>query len=182
VEPALSPAAGEGTAHATSVARLARATLLILFAAWVWKYMRDTEPLLHGSLLIFHEAGHVLFMPFGEFMMMLGGSLFQLMVPAFFVGYFARRRDWYSAAVAGMYLAASLAGVAIYIADARAGQLPLLGGERSNHDWTFLLIELEMLDQDTTIGWYVMRVGWLVFWGCLAGGVLSLRSPRPGRA
>lgn len=166
-----SPAvAADSAAHASNVTRIVRIAAVIAFAAWVWRYMRETEPLLHGSLLIFHEAGHILFMPFGEFTMVLGGSLFQLMVPAFFVAYFADRRDLYAAAFATLYLAASLAGVAIYIADARAGELPLLGGERSNHDWTFLLIEMGRLDQDITIGWYVMRVAGLVFWTGLGAG------------
>jgi hypothetical protein len=165
-----SPAEGKGAAQAAAVMRGVRVAALLAFAMWVAYYMRETEPLLHGSLLIFHEAGHILFMPFGEFMMVLGGSLFQLMVPAFFVAYFAHRRDWYAASFAALYLAASFAGVALYIADARAGELPLLGGERSNHDWTFLLIELQMLELDTTIGWYVMRIGGLFFWVALAAG------------
>jgi hypothetical protein len=173
------PAAGDSATHASHVTRFVRVAALVAFALWVWRYMRESEPLLHGSLLIFHEAGHVLFMPFGEFMMMLGGSLFQLMVPAFFIAYFAVRRDGYAAAFASLYLAASIAGVAIYIADARAGELPLLGGERSNHDWTFLLIELGRLDQDTTIGWYVMRVGTLVFWLALAAGGYFAWNTRP---
>ena len=165
-----SPAEGKSAAHAAAVMRGVRVAALLAFAMWVAHYMRETEPLLHGSLLIFHEAGHILFMPFGEFMMVLGGSLFQLMVPAFFTAYFAHRRDWYAASFAALYLAASFAGVALYIADARAGELPLLGGERSNHDWTFLLIELEMLELDTTIGWYVMKIGGLFFWAALAAG------------
>lgn len=149
---------------------MVRVAALLVFAYFVWRHMRDPFGFLHGSLLIFHEAGHMLFMPFGEFTMVLGGSLFQLMVPAFFVAYFGRRRDWYAAAFAGLYLAASFADVSVYIADARAGDLPLLGGERSNHDWTFLLIELELLDRDTLIGSYVMDVGMLLFWGCVAVG------------
>lgn len=174
------PAAGQSAADAASVTRFIRLAALIAFAAWVWRYMREPEPLLHGSLLIFHEAGHVLFMPFGEFTMVLGGSLFQLLVPAFFVGYFAQRRDWYAASFAALYLAASFADVAVYIADARAGELPLLGGERSNHDWTFLLIELGRLDQDTAIGWYVMRIGALIFWsGLVAGAYFAWCGRRP---
>lgn len=164
------PSIGKTAAHAASLTRFVRVAALLAFAAWVWRYMRETEPLLHGSLLIFHEAGHLLFMPFGEFTMVLGGSLFQLLVPASLIAYFAQRRDWYAASFATLYLAASFAGVAIYIADARAGELPLLGGERSNHDWTFLLIEMGRLDQDTTIGWYVMRIGGLIFWSGLAAG------------
>jgi hypothetical protein len=174
-----SPAVGDDAAHASNVTRFVRLAALIAFAAWVWRYMRETEPLLHGSLLIFHEAGHVLFMPFGEFIMVLGGSLFQLMVPAFFVALFAFRRDWFAAAFASLYLAASFAGVAVYIADARAGELPLLGGERSSHDWTFLLIEMELLHHDTTIGWYVMRLATLIFWTALAAGGYFAWKPRP---
>ncbi|MBP9812342.1 zinc ribbon domain-containing protein, partial [Candidatus Gracilibacteria bacterium] len=43
---------------------------------------------IHGVNLIFHEAGHVIFMPFGKFMTILGGSLFQCMLPAILVGVF----------------------------------------------------------------------------------------------
>lgn len=157
--------------HADTVGRAIRIAGILLFAVWVFRYMRGADSLLHGSILIFHEAGHVLFMPFGEFMMVLGGSLFQLVVPAFFVVYFALRRDVYAACFAALYLAASMANLAVYIADARAGQLPLLGGERSNHDWTFLLIEMKVLDRDIVIGRFVHNLAVMVFWIALAGGV-----------
>jgi len=161
----------EGSAaRASAGIRILRIAALLLFALWVGRFMREPDGLLHGSLLIFHEAGHVLFMPFGEFLAVLGGSLFQLIVPAFFVAYFAWKREPYAAAFAALYLAASFADVAIYIADARAGELPLIGGERSNHDWTFLLIEMNALQHDTSIGWYVARVGGLVFAAALAAG------------
>lgn len=144
--------------------RAVRIVAVLLFAAWVWRYIREPETILHGSILIFHEAGHVLFMPFGEFMMVLGGSLFQLIVPSFLVGYFVWRRDFFAACFAALYLAASLDNLARYIADARAGELPLLGGERSNHDWTFLLIELNALDHDTAIGRFVHNCAIMLFW------------------
>ena len=144
--------------------RAVRLLAVLLFAAWVWRYIREPETILHGSILIFHEAGHVLFMPFGEFMMVLGGSLFQLMVPLFLIGYFVWRRDFFAACFAALYLAASLDNLARYIADARAGELPLLGGERSNHDWTFLLIEMKQLDSDLAIGRFVHNCAVMVFW------------------
>lgn len=150
---------------------MVRVAALIAFAVWVWRHMHDPFGLLHGSLLIFHEAGHVLFIPFGEFMTVLGGSLFQLMVPGFFVAYFLLKRDSYAVCFALLYLAASLADVSVYIADARAGDLPLLGGERSNHDWTFLLIELELLERDTALGAFVMSTAQLLFWPTAAAGV-----------
>jgi hypothetical protein len=171
-----------------SLLRFMRIAGLAVFALWVARHMDSPDTLLHGSLLIFHEAGHVLFMPFGEFMMMLGGSLFQLMVPAFFVAYFLRRGDVWAACFAALYLAASFADVAVYIADARAGDLPLLGGNRANHDWTFLLIELNRLDQDVVIGRYVHAVGVLLFmaavgvggWIAWFGDDGASRSPDPG--
>jgi len=39
------------------------------------------DSILHGVNLIFHEAGHVVFRPFGRFMTILGGSLLQILVP-----------------------------------------------------------------------------------------------------
>jgi hypothetical protein len=166
-----SPAYDGGAAHASGATRVARVVALAAFAAWVWAHMRDPSGLMHGSLLVFHEAGHVLFMPFGEFLMVLGGSLFQLLVPAFFVGYFAWRRDPFAVCFAALYLAASMVDVGVYIADARAGELPLLGGERSNHDWTYLLIELNALEKDTAIGGFVQDLAAMLFWLCTAAGL-----------
>jgi hypothetical protein len=166
-----SPAAGNGVAQGTAAIRLVRVVALAAFAVWVWRHIHHPFGLLHGSLLIFHEAGHIIFMPLGEFMMVLGGSLFQLLVPALFVGYFALRRDGYAVCFAALYFAASLADVAVYVADARAGELPLLGGERSNHDWTFLLIELDLLEKDIAIGTFVKNTALMLFWMCTAAGL-----------
>ena len=171
MQPYSSSAAAGDARSADNVLRVIRVVALLLFAAWVWRYMREPDFLLHGSILVFHEAGHVLFIPFGEFMSVLGGSLFQLMVPAFLVGYFIWRRDFFAACFAILYLAASMDDLALYIADARAGDLPLLGGERSNHDWTYLLIELKLLDHDIAIGRFVERCALTLFWPTLIAGL-----------
>jgi hypothetical protein len=160
-----------GDAGAARTMRVIRIAALLLFALWVGRYLREPEVILHGSILIFHEAGHALFMPFGEFMMVLGGSLFQLLLPLVIIGIFVRRRDFYAACVVALYLAASMDNVATYIADARAGDLPLLGGDRTNHDWTFLLIELGRLDRDITIGRFVHNVANTIFWIALPAGL-----------
>ncbi len=49
--------------------------------------------------LVFHEAGHVTFGFFGEFIGILGGSLMQVLIPAIVVGYFFTHRQPYSGAV-----------------------------------------------------------------------------------
>src|SRR5919198_2149407 len=43
---------------------------------------------MHLINLPFHEAGHLVFMPFGRFMTVLGGSLGQLLMPLVCVGAF----------------------------------------------------------------------------------------------
>lgn len=67
----------------------ARVITRIAFAFWGGYFITagvDWEIIgssfMHYINLPFHEFGHVLFMPFGEFMMVLGGSLFQVLLPA----------------------------------------------------------------------------------------------------
>ena len=86
---------------------------------------------LHLINLPFHEAGHILFSPFGEFMTTLGGSLAQVLVPIVCAGAFLTT-SWnpFGAAVMGWWAGENLLDVAIYINDARALQLTLIGGQK----------------------------------------------------
>lgn len=131
----------------------------------------DSWTLLDDIDLAIHEAGHMVFMPFGEFMMTLGGSLFQLLVPAIFVGYFARRKQWFSASFLLFWLGQSCFNVSYYIADARARVLPLLSDDPSSHDWTWLLLQMNLLDHDRTIGNTVRIAGFLMFVAAVVGCV-----------
>ena len=84
-----------------------RAALLLLLACWSWFLFgydyRDGEingSFMHDILLPIHEAGHVLFRPFGEFMMILGGSLFQLALPcAIGAAFVVKHQDNFGAAI-----------------------------------------------------------------------------------
>jgi hypothetical protein len=89
--------------------------------------------------LVIHEAGHVFMMPFGDFIHVLGGSLFQVMIPAIFSGYFFFRREWFSASMILMWVGYNLVNVSAYIGDSVTMQLPLLGGDNVIHDWNYLL-------------------------------------------
>jgi uncharacterized protein YqgC (DUF456 family) len=84
-------------------------------------------------------------MPFGEFMMIAGGSLFQVIMPALFVGYFVYQEQYYSAALTLFWVGESVLNVSVYAADSVAMQLPLLGGQDSIHDWNYLLGRLGLL-------------------------------------
>ena len=109
-------------------------------------------------------------------MTILGGSLFQVIVPAAFVAYFVRTRQRYAAAVTMSWVAVNLLNVARYIGDARAQELPLLGGEDSIHDWWYLLINWDLLPRDLTIAHWVHFAGVVAFLTAIVGGGWYARS------
>ena len=140
--------------------RWVRIATIVALVAYGFLLLRDTdEPgILHNIDLPIHETGHLVFMPFGETMHILGGSLFQILFPAIFVGYFvAVRRDRFAAAVCLVWVAQNFFDVAIYVADARAQELPLVGG--GEHDWFNLLDGWNVLEKDTLYAARLRAVG-----------------------
>ncbi len=114
--------------------------------------------IIDGANLIFHEAGHVILLPFGEFVHYLGGSLTQIVVPAICAAYFWLHEQRGSAAVALFWTGESITNVAIYVADARRMELPLIGGD---HDWNYLLDALNLLNRAESLGRFVFVLGLL---------------------
>lgn len=116
-----------------------------------------------------HEFGHLLFRPFGQFMMIAGGSLFQVIMPLIFVGYFVWRRQFYSAAIVSLWVGQSILSVYVYAADAVAMQLVLTSGftgsERSFHDWNYLLTATGLLSSTKTVAGIIRLLGTLTILG-----------------
>jgi hypothetical protein len=178
----LLPVPGEGSALGLG----ARACLLALLGLWTLSFLRhglDARHLmgsfLHLVHLPFHEAGHVLLMPFGRFLSVLGGSLFQMAIPLLCGSVFLlKNRDPFAAAVTLWWAGQSLMDLAPYVADARALRLPLLGGrtgaEVEGHDWEYLLGALGLLQHDVTLGRLSFALGALTMLAALgwAGAVL----------
>jgi hypothetical protein len=152
-----------------------RAVAAVALAAWLTSYLRNDRywSLLDDVDLAIHETGHVVFSPFGEFMGVAGGSLFQVLVPLAFVLYFAWRRDAFASFLVLFWVSQSLFNVAVYVADARAQALPLVGGEYAIHDWSWMLSRLHVLTKDESIAaavralasslWIAAALGALVF-------------------
>jgi hypothetical protein len=142
-----------------------------------------SESFLHLPNLVFHEAGHVLFSPFGRFMTVLGGSLFQFLVPVILAVAFLRQRNPFGAVVCAWWAGESLVDVAPYIADARALQLILLGGstgaEVEGHDWEFILTQMGWLHKDVVLGTMAHRVGLGIMIASIAAGAVYLSKKRP---
>ena len=119
----------------------------------------DSWRLIDGVNLVIHEAGHIIFSPFGEFLTIAGGSVFQVVVPVVFAGYFYFNRKPYSCALVMFWAGESLLNVSVYAADSVAMQLPLLGGDNSIHDWNFMLDRLGLLGQTSSIAFVIRAIG-----------------------
>ncbi len=142
------------------------------------------ESFFHLTNLPFHEAGHLLFMPLGRFMMILGGSLGQVLMPLVCLATFlVKTRDPFGASVALWWMAESLMDLAPYINDARALDLMLLGGvtgkETNGHDWNNILTLLGWLEYDHRLAHLAYNVGIVLMLASLAwGGLLLLKQYR----
>jgi hypothetical protein len=156
----------------TGARTVARGAFMIAVA--VYAMVRLTDPawwdLFDDVNLAIHEAGHVFFGILGDIPGVLGGSLFQVIVPAVFAGYFFRTKQVFSGAMTLAWVAQSLVNVSIYIRDARAQELALLGGENSIHDWWYLLVSWDLLEADVRIAGFVRFLAALCFLAALVIG------------
>ena len=123
---------------------------------------------MHRADLLIHEAGHVFFRPFGEWMMYLGGSLFQCLLPALIcVAFIWKQRDPFAASVCLWWTGENFLDVAPYIADARLMAMPLIGewndeafeARASRHDWHNILGMIGKLNSDQHLAATVHALG-----------------------
>jgi hypothetical protein len=169
--------------------RAVRLALVVLLGYWTFRFiaypMREDvigSSVVHLPDLIFHEAGHILFSPFGDFLTTLGGSLLQVIVPIVCgVAFLTTNRDLFGAAVMAWWTGQNLLDVAIYINDARALQLTLIGGhtgaEVEGHDWERILTMTNALHLDHRIAMSVQVAGALLMAaGLVCAGVIATRN------
>lgn len=131
---------------------------------WVW--------LLDTFTLALHEAGHPIVGFFSANLMVYGGTFLQLLFPWLTKRHFEKKENP-AGVVFGLYwMAASIHNVGIYMADARAKVLPLVGGLDPDdaHDWAEILWRWGLLRYDTAMGKILMLVAWLMLgwamWRC----------------
>lgn len=119
--------------------------------------------ILNGFLLSIHEAGHFVFIPFGEFIHVLGGTIFQIMIPVLFAVYFFLKKEIYSASFLNLLLGASLINASIYVRDAKNMALDLVVGDI--HDWNYILSNLGILKYYSNVAdiFYALGVFLVIF-------------------
>ncbi len=123
--------------------------------------------------LAIHETGHLVFMVGGETLTILGGTLFQIIVPAVFTVALWRAGDRHGATVPFWWLGQNCWNISVYIRDARAQELPLVGG--GEHDWAALLGQWSLMKREGEIANAVHLLGVLIYLAAIVGGWLLLR-------
>jgi hypothetical protein len=169
------------------------AIVYVALFVWGWYFIRADyytgeammRSFMHNVDLVFHEAGHFIFRPLGDFMMVLGGSLMQLLIPLVVaLAFFLKNRDNFGAAVGVWWLGQSFVDLSPYIYDASRLVLPLLGGgtgidRPGYHDWHNILSRLGLLTSDWLIAKWVDRLGiFLILVFMVWGGVVLFRESR----
>ncbi|HEX7557858.1 MAG TPA: hypothetical protein VF386_01610 [Usitatibacter sp.] len=172
----------------------ARIAALGFLALWTLVIWRDTNVrtgelgshFLHHVLLPFHEAGHyAIFRWFGQFIMILGGTLAQHLMPIVIgVALLVKQRDPFGAAIFAWLLGFSVIDMAVYMYDAFDPKLTLLGGltgaESDGHDWQNIFGDLGLLKRARGIGLFFGWVGKAMMLAALAwaGWLLRLQRAR----
>ncbi|HWN19935.1 MAG TPA: hypothetical protein VNO19_13555 [Gemmatimonadales bacterium] len=157
-----------------------RAGLTVVLATYGYLCLRNPGDYrwLDSLDLAIHETGHLVFMFGGETLTILGGTLFQLIVPTAFVVALWRAGDRHGATVPLWWLGQNCWNISVYVRDARAQELPLVGG--GEHDWATLLDQWGWMNRDGAIADAVHLVGVLIYLVAIAGGWLLLRH-EPGK-
>ncbi|OGR45164.1 MAG: hypothetical protein A2X35_02070 [Elusimicrobia bacterium GWA2_61_42] len=105
----------------------------------------------------FHEAGHIFLGFFGRFVSFLGGTLFQLLIPAVCLVHLKRRGANLGWQLCLFWLGESLLNVSVYAGDAVRQALPLVGG--GEHDWTYLLTETGLIAHTAGVAKFIFLCG-----------------------
>ena len=128
--------------------------------------------------LMIHEAGHVFFGWGGNTLMLLGGTLGELLVPALCAAAFFVTRQPYGYAFSVFWFFDNFLYIGTYMADARTSALPLVNSDES--DWTLLFGQWRILQHDQTIGHFMRHAGWLGMFSAVAWLVYrAYRSSQP---
>ncbi len=116
-------------------------------------------PILDDANLAFHEAGHLIYRIFGDTAELYGGVLGQLTFPIAAAATFFFRRQAHGVAGAAVWGLQNLFNIARYMADARARELPLIGG--TEHDFEHIFTRWGVLHRDVAIAGTTRTLAWL---------------------
>ncbi|HKW58123.1 MAG TPA: hypothetical protein VJN42_12265 [Candidatus Acidoferrum sp.] len=150
------------------VSRMAGIAWLVLYLLFLLYAALDRSGFLFLDYLnlIIHEGGHFFFSWFGYILMILGGTLAELLVPLLCAAYFFFQRETTAVAFCSFWFFENFLYIGVYMADARAQALPLVGS--GDHDWAILFSHWHLMLRDQQIGATTRDLGWLGMFATLA--------------
>jgi hypothetical protein len=138
-------------------------SIIILPIALYWVLNRGEYGLIDNVDLVIHEAGHLFFRFFGNYIYTLGGTLMQIILPSIIFFYFFRNDYRTGMQFSLLWLGQNFINISVYAADAQARRLPLLGGNKVYHDWHYLLSEIGLLHYDAEVGYFFFSIAIIIF-------------------
>jgi hypothetical protein len=161
---------------------LRAAGALVICSLWgYFAFLKHTEmPVFMFLDIAVHEVGHMIFRPFGELIMLIMGSGWEVAFP-FLMGIFfiAWKKDLIAWGVCWAWSANSMADASRYIYDATHGQLALLGGTGPDTmgDWERILgpehfDKLYLTDRISADVLHAGLVLWFVAMGIVIFGIV----------
>lgn len=164
----------------------------IAFFAYLFVEILKFSPASSGNLIVsgmyfinfgVHEASHLVVFFLPQVLVAAAGSLGEIMFALLLVIATLKERSYFASVFAGLWVMLSCISAGLYMADARAQQLPLMGpGEVVQHDWHYVFTQLGWLDADVAIGTSVRVLGitigvlGLLFGAYLVGQKIAHRS------
>ena len=161
--------------------------LLWLVAAWyAWQFLGfdisvpEDMPasFLYSAIVPFHEFGHLLFRPLGDFLHVAGGSLLQFLMPLGFGIYFVLwRHDNLAGWLMLWWEGSQWVNLAPYCYDAKKPSMILLTGRTGDtgaHDYVDMLGDLGLLHRAHEVAAVMKYFGVLLMLLALVWGALLL--------
>jgi hypothetical protein len=143
------------------VSRIGGIAWLVFYLLFLFYAAADRTGFLiiDNANLIIHEGGHFFFSWFGRTIMILGGTLGELIVPLLCGAYFWWKRETTAVAFCSFWFFENFLYIGSYMDDSRTSALPLIGSEDS--DWTILFTQWGVLLKDQQIGATMRALGWV---------------------
>lgn len=131
-----------------------------------------------------HEAAHfaTFFLP--RIVISSAGSIAEIIFALLLLLAAIKGKSYFAAVFTGLWVMFSFISASIYMSDARAQAIPLIGpGENLSHDWHYVFSQLGWLSADTLIGGGMRTTGIIIGTLSLAFGlyVIILKLAHPNR-
>lgn len=151
----------------SGIAGLGAALVYCAYAMWRHDWVMPID----NVTLLIHEAGHPALGILSDRLMVYGGTIFQLLFPCLFCRHFLKEDNALGFVFGLGWLSTALHAMGVYVADARAQALPLVGSGDRIHDWADILGRWGLLAWDGKLGgllgllsWFALGAALLLLW------------------